>query len=1510
MGLFSSSIFGSDASPAKSPGAFQSNSEGYDTLMSSYGGGALLTRTLHSPGPTPPPQRKLSHLSQASPCVHGTSWDGRPTGLAAPLSSAAGTPMASLSAAGASTGAGAVSPLPRSSGGDRPLPPMPMPPAAIPRSPPTVLSTERLIALLPHNRDGSVAAARSGSIPLQQPASPSSSPRPYPPATLGAALSATAAATIHTPSGGTLRASNSVRRALRAFSSNLETADAEPVALVRGARGAGAGSVCVGGSGQGQDTSCALKPESETSRRSTDDGIAPSSLLLAASPALPSAMSRPVWSLEDYTISRRLYKGSSSAVYKERSAPGSSAPSTKVVLVQEYAARGDLFDVHERLGGRMKPTHPANVLFTTDWRLLVADFGVSINLHQERAVTRAGTEGYMAPEVERCPLKAEPQENKDKPQLAYSTAVDIWAVGCMAYELMLARDQGAARHSGSSRSWSPSGATSDCSGEDSGRLIVLDGSTVESPYLFGRRSSSFGPSLPPMVQQNQPQHMPRRHHAPPHRNLSHLSNTTTPRGSWDGRGAAILASPLPAGACVGGGPSPPLLPAGPAGRPGANAPAAATKQPPYHQSHMAASLMRSMGNFRGGGPHCAMPAVTAEPTSPLASPQAYLRASAGPSAILEPSAAPPSASAAAAQAAAGTTSTPHHYAAARPHADGSGLWRRAHQQAPAAAAARAHSSNLETLDRALTAIQRGGGVAQHPAAAGAAAAWTEAADPDAAASGARRARSSGCDPAASVSAAATSATGAPSSLLLAVSPALPSAMGRPVWSLDDYSISRRLYKGSSSAVYKATCLRSTLPVALKVYFLNRLPGNCLHMLKREIQINIGLVHKHVALLYGAFLERGEPGASAPSTKVVLVQEYAAHGDLYNVKQKLGGRIKAPQVANLVMRPLLEALAHMHSQGILHRDIKPANVLFTTDWRLLVADFGVSINLHQERAVTRAGTEGYMAPEVERCPLKAEPQENKDKPQLAYSTAVDIWAVGCMAYELMVGFPPAIMPQEQWAQLVSTGHLAHNKDWIIDSAPCQLSAPQSPVAVSASQHTFSPSPVARPGVSHQAWPIRSDVTPPLSARNDGASLSCSPPSGASTPLMKLAGAPLARLLAASRSHEAPQRALSQGSIGLSTCDASECPKSPPQLPTVQAESQPAASVPEPASASACKVLAVSPALPSSMSRPVWALEDYAISCRLYKSSSSSVYKATCQRSGLPVALKVYFLERIPANVVHMLRREIEIHISMVHPHILRLHCAFLDNKGRLVLVQEYGARGDLYNVAKRLGGRMQPDQVAHFVMRPFLEALSYLHSRGICHRDIKPENVLFTTDWRLLVADFGVSINLHQERAVTRAGTEGYMAPEVERCPLKAEPQENKDKPQLAYSTAVDIWAVGCMAYELMVGFPPAITQQDKDANSLAGFVANEMTAAALHFPASVPTAARAWIQATLSPDPADRPAAMDLLQAPWLATAASVLEAKQRPATANKAAGQPAGGSPPAHAAATVTNMRSSAVVA
>ncbi|GLC44516.1 Spindle and kinetochore-associated protein 1 [Pleodorina starrii] len=234
---------------------------------------------------------------------------------------------------------------------------------------------------------------------------------------------------------------------------------------------------------------------------------------------------------------------------------------------------------------------------------------------------------------------------------------------------------------------------------------------------------------------------------------------------------------------------------------------------------------------------------------------------------------------------------------------------------------------------------------------------------------------------------------------------------------------------------------------------------------------------------------------------------------------------------------------------------------------------------------------------------------------------------------------------------------------------------------------------------------------------------------------------------------------------------------------------------------------------------------------------------------------------------------QIHVELVHKHIVMLYAAF---QKRLVLVQEYAGRGDLYGIYRSLNRRMTEAQLTHLVLAPFMEALAYLHARGICHRDVKPENILFTNDWRLLIADFGVSIDLNQERAVTRAGTLEYMAPEVERCPLKMLPEENKDNPQLAYTTAVDIWAVGVLAYELMVGFPPVVVDSAPgSADAGAGghgpggaFLAEHATRKTLSFPASTSPHAHDFISAALAERPEERPTAVQLSRHPWLAGAA------------------------------------------
>ncbi len=107
-----------------------------------------------------------------------------------------------------------------------------------------------------------------------------------------------------------------------------------------------------------------------------------------------------------------------------------------------------------------------------------------------------------------------------------------------------------------------------------------------------------------------------------------------------------------------------------------------------------------------------------------------------------------------------------------------------------------------------------------------------------------------------------------------------------------------------------------------------------------------------------------------------------------------------------------------------------------------------------------------------------------------------------------------------------------------------------------------------------------------------------------------------------------------------------------------------------------------------------------------------------------------------------------------------------------------------------------------------------------------------------------------------------QAPEVERCPIKLLPHDNKHDASLAYTTAADIWSVGVLAFEMLCGFPPLSSANPyNEQQQQQGLPAGESP---LRFPAFVSPGARDFIATCLAERPGDRPTAAQLLRHPWL----------------------------------------------
>ena len=152
---------------------------------------------------------------------------------------------------------------------------------------------------------------------------------------------------------------------------------------------------------------------------------------------------------------------------------------------------------------------------------------------------------------------------------------------------------------------------------------------------------------------------------------------------------------------------------------------------------------------------------------------------------------------------------------------------------------------------------------------------------------------------------------------------------------------------------------------------------------------------------------------------------------------------------------------------------------------------------------------------------------------------------------------------------------------------------------------------------------------------------------------------------------------------------------------------------------------------------------------------------------------------------MVITEIDVLRMLDHPNVIGLTETYETSK-YIHLLLPYLAGGELFEKIKAKS--LYPESDARLVMRNFMSALQYLHSKNIVHRDLKPENLLLSSaknNSDLKIADFGLATVFKGEKLTLRCGSPGYVAPEV-----------LQDK---GYDCSSDMFSAGVIFYILLTG---------------------------------------------------------------------------------------------------------------
>ncbi len=210
---------------------------------------------------------------------------------------------------------------------------------------------------------------------------------------------------------------------------------------------------------------------------------------------------------------------------------------------------------------------------------------------------------------------------------------------------------------------------------------------------------------------------------------------------------------------------------------------------------------------------------------------------------------------------------------------------------------------------------------------------------------------------------------------------------------DRYRVGRELAHGRTAAVFLAHDLKHDRAVAIKVLHPELAAAVGAERFLREIQLAARLQHPHIAALH----DSGETNGL-----LYFVMPYVA-GESLRARLEREPQLPIAEAIR-VTGDVAQALGYAHGLGVVHRDIKPENILLEDD-HALVADFGIA------RAITAAGSDRLTETGIALgTPAYMSPEQGAEDGQVDGRS--DLYALGCVAYEMLTGTPPFTGPTAQ------------------------------------------------------------------------------------------------------------------------------------------------------------------------------------------------------------------------------------------------------------------------------------------------------------------------------------------------------------------------------------------------------------------------------------------------------------------------------------------------------------------